>query len=143
MTITKQTGAAMDSVRWYAQLGLAQWKNGQGQQARAHCYEALRLAIQVADPWSLLTAISSTIVILADGDDPERAIELYSMLIQDPLCAGSRWFEDGIGPHVAAAMERLPDDVVEDALCRGKAMEQHKEAARLSDEVLKLSWVHR
>ena len=143
VTITKQTGAAMDSVRWYAQLGLAQWKNGQGQQARAHCYEALRLAIQVADPWSLLTAISSTIVILADGDDPERAIELYSMLIQDPLCAGSRWFEDGIGPHVAAAMERLPDDVVEDALCRGKAMEQHKEAARLSDEVLKLSWVHR
>ncbi len=37
VTITKQTGATMDSVRWYAQLGLAQWKNGQGRQARAHC----------------------------------------------------------------------------------------------------------
>lgn len=73
VTITKQTGAAMDSARWYAQLGVAQWKNGQGQQARAHCYESLRLAVQVADPWSLLTAISSTVAILADGDDPERS----------------------------------------------------------------------
>lgn len=41
------------------------------------------------------------------------------MLIQNPLCAGSRWFKDGIGPHVVAAMNRLSDHVVENALRRG------------------------
>ena len=140
ITITKQTGATMDSVRWHAQLGFAQWKNGQGRQARFHCHEALRLAVQVVDPWSLLTAISSSVAILADGDDPARAVDLYSMLMQDPLCANSRWFADGIGPHVTTAMAALPDDRVKEALCRGEGLDQPEEAVRLVDELSHLGW---
>ena len=122
VTITAQTGATMDQVRWYSQLALAQWKNGQGRQARRHCYQSLRLSVQVADPWSLLTAVSSTLAILADGEDPVRAVELHSMLMQDSLCAASRWFADGIGPHVTAAIKGLPEDVVAAALKRGESL---------------------
>ena len=138
--ITRQTGATMDSVRWYSQLGLAQWKNGQGQQARAHCHQALRLAVQVTDPWSLLTSISSTLTILAHGEAPVRAVELYGMLMADPLCTASRWFADGIAPHVAAAMKGLPDEVVAAALARGNGLEQQTEVARLAEEVVGLGW---
>jgi predicted ATPase/transcriptional regulator with XRE-family HTH domain len=138
--ITKQTGATMDSVRWYSQLALAQWKNGQGQQARSHCHLALHLAVQVVDAWSLLTSISSTLAILADGEDPVRAVELYSMLVQDSLCTASRWFEDGIKPHVTTAMNGLSDQVVDAALVRGRGFDLRKEAVRLADEISKLGW---
>jgi hypothetical protein len=130
----------MDSVRPLSQLGLAQWNNGQGRQARAHAYESLRLAAQVVDPWSLLTSISTAVAILADGEDPERAIELHSMLMQDPLCAASRWYEDGVRPHVAAAIEKLPDEAVELALSRGISLDQQAEAQKLVNEVFELGW---
>lgn len=138
--VAKQSGATMEQTRAYALLGFVLWQDGQAQQARTHCAQSLRLCAQVADTWSLLTSISSTIVILADGDDPERAVELYSMLMQDPLCAASRWFEDGISPHVNAAMARLPDEMVGAALARGESLEQAEEAAKLVDEVCALGW---
>ena len=140
VTITAQTGATMDQVRWYSQLALAQWKNGQGDQARAHCYRSLCLSVQVADPWSLLTAMSSTLAILACGDDKVRAVELYSMLMQDSLCAASRWFSDGIGPYVTAAIHELPDDVVAEASKRGAGYDQLEEATKLIREVTELGW---
>jgi predicted ATPase/transcriptional regulator with XRE-family HTH domain len=141
ITITKRTGATMDSVRWYAQLGLAQWKNGQGKQARAHAHECLSLAAQVVDPWSLLTAISTTIAILADGEHPERAVELDSMLMQDPLCTNSRWYQDGIGPYVTAAIHHLPAEATEAAKIRGRSLEQSEQAALLIEETSALGWV--
>jgi len=141
VTITAQTWATMDQVRWHSQLGLAQWQNDQGEPARAHCCQSLRLSVEVADPWSLLTAISSSLAILADGEAPVRAVELYSMLMQDPLCAASRWFADGIGLHVTAAINGLPDEVVAAALTRGKTLEQREGAAKLVDEVAQFGWV--
>ena len=141
VTITAQTGATMDQIRWYSQLGLAQWKNGQGRQARGHCYQSLNLSVQVADPWSLLTAISSTLAILAGGEDPVRAVELYSMLMQDSLCAASRWFADGIEPYVTGAIHELPDEVVAAALKRGEGYDQLEEATKLLGEVTELGWV--
>ncbi len=140
VSITKRTGATMDSVRWVSQLGLAQWQNGQGKQARAHAHESLRLATQVVDPWSLLTSISTTIVILADGEDLERAIELDSMLMQDSLCANSRWYQDGIGPKVAKAISQLPAEVTEMARTRGMSLEQSEQAACLVEETSALGW---
>jgi len=140
VTITVQTGATMDQVRWYSQLAFAQWKNGQGSQARAHCYKSLCLSVQVADPWSLLTAMSSTLAILADGEDPERAIELHSMLMQDPLCAASHWYADGIGQHITSAMHDLSDEVVTSAMKRGQGLEQLAEAEKLIDETAALGW---
>lgn len=140
VAITKQTGATMDQVRWSSQLGLAQWQNGQGQQARYHCYESLRLSAQVADPWSLLTAVSSTIAILAAGENPVRAVELHAMLMQDSLCAASQWYADGIGWHVSAAMEQLSAAVVESAQAKGRALKQQEAVAELLEEVRTLGW---
>ncbi|MEZ4864836.1 MAG: AAA family ATPase [Caldilineaceae bacterium] len=138
--ITKQTGATMDQVRWSSQLGLAQWQNGQGQQARFYCYESLRLSAQVADPWSLLTAISSTIAILADGENPVRAVELHSMLMEDSLCAASQWYADGVGCRVNKAMAQLPTSVIEAAQLKGITLNQQAAAAQLLAEVQALGW---
>ena len=95
--ITRQTGATMDTVRWSAQLGLAQWKNGQGQQARAHCHLALQLAAQVVDSWSLLTAISPTLVILAGGEVPVRAVECTPCSRQNPSALPAAGLRTGLG----------------------------------------------
>ncbi|MBX2998160.1 MAG: AAA family ATPase [Caldilineaceae bacterium] len=138
--ITKGAGATMDLTRAYALLGMAQWQNGQEKQARAHCYQSLRLSAQVADAWSLLTAIGTSLAILAGGENPVRAVELYSMLRHDSLGAACRWLEDSIGTHVNAAMEQLPHDVVAAALSRGQGLNQREEAAKLVDEVATLGW---
>lgn len=140
VAITKQTGATMDQVRASAQLGLAQWHNRQPEQARFHCYESLRLCVQVTDPWSLLTAISTTTFLFAVGEHPARAVELYSMLLQDRLCAASRWFAEGIGLHVNAAMEQLPAAIIEAALLKGKTLQQQATVVALLEEVRGLGW---
>ena len=77
---------------------------------------------------------------LKDGENPIRALELYGMLMQSPLCAASRWFADGIGPHVAKAMDQLAEDVVGAALQRGENLDQREEARKLVDEVRALGW---
>ena len=140
VTITVQTGATMDQVRWYSQLARVQWKNGQSVQARAHSYRSVCLSVQVADAWSLLTAMGSAVAILADGENPVRALELYSMLMQDPLCTASRWFADEVGPHAMKAMEKLPDEIVAAAMKRGESLVQLEEATKLINEVAELGW---
>jgi hypothetical protein len=133
-------GAIMDRTRCHAILARAQWKNRQGRQARAHCFQSLQLCAQVGDPWSLATAVSATIIILADGDNPARALELFSMLQQDPLCAASRWFDDAVGSHVAAAMAALPAEVAAAATARGKTLDPRAVAHELVGEARARDW---
>lgn len=103
-------------------------------------HESLRLSAQVADPWSLLTAVSSTIAILADGENPVRAVELHSMLMEGSLCAASQWYADGIGCRVNKAMAQLPTTVVEAAQLKGRTLNQQEAAAQLLEDVQMLGW---
>ncbi len=137
---TDSTGATMDRTRCHALLARAQWENQQGRQTRAHCALSLRLCAQICDPWSVATALSAALIILADGDDPARALELYSMLKQDPLCAASRWCQDGVGSHVAVATATLPADVMDAALSRGGTLDPLETVRELVDEVRALGW---
>ena len=137
---TDLTGATMERTRCHAIMARAQWENRQGRQARAHCYQSLQLCAQVGDPWSLVTAVSATIILMAGGDDPARALELYSMLQQDSLCAASRWFEDAVGSLVAAVTTELQADVAAAALARGRTLEPLKTVHELVDEVRALGW---
>ncbi len=138
VAMTELTGATMDGARAHAILARAQRENGQDRQARAHCSQALRLCAEVRDPWSLATALSSALLLLADGDDPVRAWELYGMLKHDSLCAASRWFEDAVSPPLAAAA--VPAEVVEAALARSAAFDPSETVARLVAEVQALGW---
>ncbi len=140
ISVARRTGATMELARSQALLGLTQWRNGQGQQARAHCAESLRLAVEVGDPWSLLLSIGSSLVILATGDAPERALSLYSMLKNDPLCTTSRWFEDFIGAAVFNATSDLPIERIHAAAAEGSTMSQAEEAVLLLGEVAGLGW---
>ncbi len=140
ITITTATGAAMDSVRWYSQLAYVEWRNGQDVPARYHCYKAVQIAAEVTDPWSLLTAISTTTVILSDGEDPALAVTLHCMLMQDPLCTASQWYVDGIMPHVEAASRMLTKEQLRAAKQRGADLKQQEEITRLRDKLASLGW---
>lgn len=140
VSVARRTGATMELTRAQALLGLTQWRNGQGQQARAHCAESLRLAVDAGDPWSLLLSIGSSLVILAAGEAPERAISLHSMLMNDPLCATSRWFEDFIGAAVLSSTSNLPIERINAAVAEGSKLSQSDEATRLLKEVIELGW---
>lgn len=140
VVLTELTGAHMDGTRAHAVLARAQWENGQARQAQVHCSRALRLCLQVGDPWSLATALTSTLILLAGGEDPVRACELYGMLRQDSLCAASRWFEDAVAPHLAIVATVLPAEAMEAAVARGADFDVTETVRALVAEVEALGW---
>ena len=104
-----------------ALLGLAALRQGQPHQARRHLYEALRAAVEKGSFIPLLYALPPVAVLLVGEGEVERAVELYALALQQPFVAHSRWFEDVVGRHVAAAAEALPPEVVAAAQERGRA----------------------
>jgi hypothetical protein len=85
-------------------------------------------------------SLATALIILAGGEAPTRALELYGMLAQDPLCVASRWFEDGVRPHLAAVTAALPEDEVAAALARGGTQDPRATVHALADEVRLLGW---
>jgi tetratricopeptide (TPR) repeat protein len=141
VAVTEHTGAASDLARASALLAFAAWKSGLCDDALTYCLQSLRLSSQVADPWGLLTALSAAIAILADRGQSHRAMELYNMLLNDPLCAASCWFRDSIGASVAAARAQLPEPMVDAALFAEQTLDQQKTAAQLVGEIQALKQV--
>jgi predicted ATPase/transcriptional regulator with XRE-family HTH domain len=135
VAITELTGATMDGARANAILALAQCENDQLPQARAHSRSALKLCTQVGDPWSLATALTSALVLLAESDDPAQAWELYGMLRQDALCSASRWFADAVDGPLAAARAHLSDEQVDAALHQGSKLDPQSIARALAEEL--------
>jgi hypothetical protein len=70
-------------------------------------------------------------LLLADQDEKERAVELYTLALQNPYVANSRWFEDVAGRHIAAVAATLPPEVVETAQARGRARDVWETAREL------------
>jgi hypothetical protein len=66
----------------------------------------------------------------------ELAVELHAVATtRYPLVANSRWFEDVVGKHVAAAAESLPSDDFAAAQERGRARDLWKTAEELLVEL--------
>ena len=78
---------------------------------------------------SLLTPL------LAEWGEPERAVELYALASRYPYVGESRFWEDAVGRHIAAAAESLPPDVVSAAQERGKARDLWATAEELLTEL--------
>ena len=112
-------------------LGCAARGQGDLDQARLHLAEALRLGVESASVRPLLWALPMIGLFLVDQGEVERAVEIDALASRYEFVANSRWFEDVVGRHIAAAAAQLPPQVVERAKERGRARDLDATVAEL------------
>jgi tetratricopeptide (TPR) repeat protein len=115
-------------------LGLAERGLGKMGQSHRHHHEALRIACEIRAFMPLVTVLPTMSLWQVDRDRAEQAVELYALASRYPHVANSRWFEDVVGRHIAAAAATLPPHVVAAAQERGSASDLWDTAAHLSTE---------
>jgi tetratricopeptide (TPR) repeat protein len=121
LDIARETGYRETEMRALIPLAYAVRGLGDHVQARRHFCAALRIATQVPAVSNLVPAVPAIALLLADRGEAARAVELYALALRYPHVANSRWYEDVVGKHIAAAAATLPPDVVAAAEARGRA----------------------
>jgi tetratricopeptide (TPR) repeat protein len=98
-------------------------------------------ALQSSAFLPLLYGLPAAALFLAGQGDAKRAVEVYALASRYPHVANSRWFEDVVGRHVAAAAhtQGVPPDVVAAAEERGRSSEMWDTAAQLTTELAPLA----
>jgi DNA-binding SARP family transcriptional activator/predicted ATPase len=132
---------------WYAwtqaPLGFALHRSGRNDQAKRELYEALQYCVKSRAFLPLMHLMPIIPVVLAAGEDDklkERAIELYTMAKNHPFVANSKLFEDIAEGNLQAATAHLPQDVIQAAQTRGKALDWWETATVLLEELRELGW---
>jgi len=105
----------------HAYLGYVAREEGAIDQAWHHVCRALQIGTALGDPRPRTTALPLCALLLADRGEAARAVELYALASRHPAVANSRWFEDVVGVHIAAAAASLPPELVAAAQERGRA----------------------
>jgi hypothetical protein len=118
-----------------ALLGIAERGLGDLDRAAQLFCCALRTVTTDAPFFPLLYALPAAALLLVDRSEAERAVELYTLASCYAYVANSRWFEDVVGVHIAAAASALPPDVVAAARERGRARDPVATAAKLLAEL--------
>jgi hypothetical protein len=77
----------------------------------------------------LPSTLSGIALLLADGGQAERAVEVYALAARYPLVANSRWFEEVAGREVATVATQLPLQAAQKARTRGQAADLWQAAA--------------
>jgi predicted ATPase/DNA-binding SARP family transcriptional activator len=116
-------------------LGYALRALGQPSRAWHHLSTALRVGAEIGSFPLLVTPLPGIAMLLADQGETERAVELYALASRYPTGARSRWYEDVVGRHIAAAAATLPPDVVAAAQERGRARDLAATVAELLAEL--------
>lgn len=106
-----------------ASLGHAMHRLGDLHQAQQYLAKGLQIATEKESIWSFWYLLPVIALLMADRGQKEQAVELYALVCQSPMVANSRWFEDVVGRHIAAAAATLPPEVVLMAQERGRARE--------------------
>jgi tetratricopeptide (TPR) repeat protein len=123
LAIRREIGFRQDEMLLLIGLGCALRGLGDHRQMRRHIRAALRIATELSAWVSLVPAVCAIALLLADRGESARAIELYALALRYPRIANSRWWDDVVGKHIAAAAATLPPDVVTAAQERGRARE--------------------
>jgi hypothetical protein len=108
---------------------------GQPGPARERLCQALHAALTIKHHPSLVFVLPAAALLSAHEGRIELAVELYAVATRYPLVANSRWFEDVVGKHVAAAAKSLPPDDFAAAQERGRARDLWKTAEKLLAEL--------
>jgi tetratricopeptide (TPR) repeat protein len=124
------TGEARATLAYYVARGL-----GQPAQARQHLRVALRMAAETGYRNVALQSLPAMALLLADGGEVERAVELYALASRYPYVANSRWFEDVAGKQLKTLIETLPPKAVAAAQERGRARDLDATVRELLNEM--------
>jgi predicted ATPase len=106
-----------------APLSAATLRLGHAHEARQHLAEALHIAAKTGSLTFLLPSLVAVAAFLADQEEAERAVEVYSMTSSHPWVSSWAWLEDIAGSYVSAAASTLPPEVVEEATARGRDLD--------------------
>jgi hypothetical protein len=85
--------------------------------------EALALLSQYRSFVAALFSLPCVALLLAKRGQAEQAAEVYALAERYPYVSNSRFWEDVVGKHVAAAAATLPAEIVAAAQERGRARE--------------------
>jgi hypothetical protein len=106
---------------------------GQFEAARQDLQEALQTTFEGKIVGSLVHILPIAGLYLASVAEPEQAVEVNALAMRYPYVANSRWFEDVVGKHIAAAASTLPPEVVAAAQERGRERDLWVTAEELSE----------
>jgi hypothetical protein len=91
----------------------------------------LQWAVERRRFMSLPPTLSGIALLLADGGQAERAVEVYALVAKYPLVANSRWFNEVAGREMAAVAAQLPPQAAQAARARGEAADLWQAAVEL------------
>jgi DNA-binding SARP family transcriptional activator/predicted ATPase len=111
-------------------LGLAARGLGHRNEAGRHFLTELRWAVERRCFMPLPSTLSGIALLLADGGQAERAVEVYALAARYPLVANSQWFEEIVGGEMAAVAAQLPPQAAQVAHARGQAADLWQAATK-------------
>ena len=118
----------------YAYLAYVDLALDRGQSARECLVHSLRAATGTRTILPILLALPAIARLLIAQGDPEQAIELWTLVAQNPMIANSKMMDDLAGSHVREASDLLSPDAVTIARKRGAQRDLHATA----DEYLEI-----
>jgi predicted ATPase/DNA-binding SARP family transcriptional activator len=121
-------------------LGFASKNLGKISESRHCALEAVQIAIDNRTILPLLLGLTLTALLLLEEDDVERALELYTLALEEPKVANSKWWHDAVGRHIDAAAATLSPEVAEAARTRGRSLDFWQIGAELLDELPARGW---
>jgi tetratricopeptide (TPR) repeat protein len=107
---------------------------GESGAAREHLAEALQWARARGSYLALVEALPAAAMLLLDGGEVERAVEIYELALTLPYVANSQWSEDVVGKPIAGAAGALPPEAVAAAKERGRARDVWATCRELAEE---------
>jgi len=110
-----------DELGWaLAVLANIQYTLGLAQSANIALVEALQISVKTRAHHALKHSLAAMTSILAREGRSVQAIELYTLVMDDPIWKVSPWMEKVVGQYVTTASASLPEEVVEAARQRGR-----------------------
>jgi len=117
-----QRTEAQAQVVWaYAALGGVAVLRGHADEAFTQLLEALSLLNEYRSFIAALCTLPYVALLLAQQGKEEQAAEVYALASRYAYVANSRFWEDVVGKHIAAAAATLPPEVTAAAQERGRA----------------------
>ena len=124
-----------DELGWaLAVLADIQTVMGQPEGAKIALNEALQIAVKTRAQYTLKHTLAAMTLILAREGRARQAVELYTLVLDDPVWKGSPWMEKVVGQYVTAASASLPEDVAEATRQRGRQRDLVATAQELLEE---------
>jgi len=113
---------------------------GQRTVAQHYFFQALQSTDVHNGFLTLLFVLPGIALLLADGGETERAIEIYAQIADVPLVANSQMRWDLAGTQLAQVADTLPPEIVAAARARGRAGDLWATAVALLVELGKRGW---